>query len=167
VREIPIHGGSLRLYAAPAGSRPVEASVESLAAREAADGVADGSAYRGFARRVEALRGELVALLDRLQAEGASLAAYGAAAKGTTLLNYCGIGAEHIRFVADRSPHKQGRLVPGVRIPIAPPERLLEERPDYCLLLAWNLADEILEQQAEYRRAGGRFILPLPEPRLV
>jgi hypothetical protein len=167
VREIPIHGGSLRLYAAPAGSRPVEASVESLAAREAADGVADGSAYRGFARRVKALRAELVALLDRLQAEGASLAAYGAAAKGTTLLNYCGIGAERIRFVADRSPHKQGRLVPGVRIPIAPPERLLEERPDYCLLLAWNLADEILEQQAEYRRAGGRFILPLPEPRLV
>jgi hypothetical protein len=95
------------------------------------------------------------------------VAAYGAAAKGSTLLNCFNIGAETLDFVVDRSIYKQGLFMPGVHLPIYPPEKLLEERPEYVLLLTWNLADEILEQQDAYRRAGGRFIVPVPEPVVV
>ena len=106
-------------------------------------------------------------MLDELKAAGGTVAAYGAAAKGTVLLNAFNIGPDTIEFVADRSPHKQGRFMPGVRIPIVPAEQLVERRPDYCLLLVWNFADEVLSQQDAYRRAGGRFILPAPNPMLV
>ena len=105
-------------------------------------------------------------LLD-LKARGQRLAAYGAAAKGSTLLNTSGIGTELLEFVVDRSPHKQGRLMPGVHVPIDAPERLLREQPDYVLLLTWNFAAEILLQQAEYRARGGRFIVPVPSPHIL
>lgn len=167
VREISIHGGSLRLYVAPKGSRRVEQSVASLCDREAAAGLVSGEAYRDFAARIPELRDETRALIDRLLADGKRVAAYGAAAKGSTLLNYYGIGAERLEFVADRSPHKQGKRMPGVHVPIRPAEFLAESRPDYCLLLTWNFADEILAQQQSYRDAGGKFILPVPEPRIV
>lgn len=167
VREIAIHGGSLRLYVAPKGSRPVEASVASLCDREAAAGLVSGEAYRHFAARVPQLRDETVALIDRLLADGKRIAAYGAAAKGSTLLNYYGIGADRLEFVADRSPYKQGKRMPGAHVPIVPAEFLAESRPDYCLLLTWNFADEILAQQQRYRDAGGKFILPVPAPRIV
>jgi len=167
VREIAIHGGSLRLYVAPRGSRPVEASVASLCDREAAAGLVSGDAYRNFAARVPRLRDETRALIDRLLAEGKRVAAYGAAAKGSTLLNYYGIGAERLEFVADRSPHKHGKRMPGVHVPIVPAEFLAESCPDYCLLLTWNFADEILSQQQRYRDAGGKFIIPVPAPRIV
>jgi hypothetical protein len=104
-------------------------------------------------------------MLRRLKAEGRTLAAYGAAAKGSTLLNYFGIGRDVLDFVVDRSTYKQGRFMPGVRLPIYSPERLLEARPDYVLLLTWNFAKEILEQQAEYRARGGRFVIPWRAPR--
>ena len=108
-----------------------------------------------------------LSLLDRLKGDGKRVAAYGASAKGSTLVNTFGIGPDRLAFVADRSTYKQGRVMPGVHVPIVPAERLLEDQPDYVLLLTWNFADEILEQQAEYRRRGGRFIIPVPEPRIV
>lgn len=167
VERIPIHGGSLRLFAGRRGDHAVHQSVPELLAEEQQRGVGSFEYYEGFAGRVARLKSELCRLLQELKARGHRLAAYGAAAKGSTLLNYYGIGRETLDFVADRSPYKQGRLMPGVHLPIRPPSALLEERPDYTLLLAWNFADEILAQQAAYRQAGGRFILPIPEVRVV
>jgi hypothetical protein len=109
----------------------------------------------------------LTGLLTHLRSRGHRLAAYGAAAKGSTLLNYFGIDCRTIEFVADRSPHKQGRLMPGVGVPIVAPQFLLATRPDYVLLLTWNFAQEILAQQAEFRDGGGRFIIPIPDVRVV
>ncbi len=165
VERVPVHGGSLRLLVEREG-RPSEA-VESLLAEESRFGAHDLEFYSGFARRVEELKTSLVGLLQDLKAQGKRVAAYGAAAKGSTLLNVCGIGRETLDFVVDRSTVKQGLFMPGVRLPIHAPERLLEEMPDYLLLLAWNLADEIMAQQGAYRRRGGRFIIPLPQPEVV
>jgi SAM-dependent methyltransferase len=168
VRRLPIHGGTLRLYARPiaAGATPTPA-VAALLAEETAAGLTGPAYYADFARRVGALKASLVALLADLKRQGKRIAAYGASAKGSTLLNHFGIGAETLEFVADRSAVKQGRFTPGTRLPIVPPARLLEAMPDYVLLLTWNFADEIMAQQAEYIRRGGRFIIPLPEPRVA
>lgn len=168
VERLPIHGGSLRVFAVRDGSREQTApSVRGLLEEEEQLGIPTSGYFDQFARRVESLREELRALLHDLKAQGHRLAAYGAAAKGSTLLNYCGIGADVLEFVADRSEHKQGLYLPGVRLPVVAPERLIEEMPDEVLLLAWNFADEILEQQAEYRRRGGRFVVPVPHPWIV
>jgi hypothetical protein len=168
VEHLPIHGGSLRIFAAP--SRPGRAPasrVPALLAEEAGWGVGEPAAYVDFAQRVERLRTDLRALLARLKHDGKRLAAYGAAAKGAVLLNYCGIGPETLGYVVDRSTVKQGRYMPGVHLRIEAPERLQVDRPDCVLLLAWNFADEIMEQQAEYRRGGGQFVIPVPTPRVV
>ncbi len=109
----------------------------------------------------------MTGLLAELRARGHRVAAYGAAAKGSTLLNYCGVDCRTIEFVADRNPHKQGKLMPGVGIPIVPPQWLTLTKPDYVLLLTWNFADEILAQQSAFREAGGRFIIPIPDVRVV
>jgi SAM-dependent methyltransferase len=161
VERLTVHGGSLRLFVTREGV-PDE-SIESLLSEEKKWGVEGSAVYAGFGRRVRALTASLAALLAELKAGGASIAAYGAAAKGATLLNVLGAGRDVVSFVVDRSSHKQGRFLPGVRVPILPPEALLERMPSHVLLLAWNLADEVLGQQAEYRRRGGRFILPIPE----
>lgn len=134
---------------------------------EQAWGVDDPERYRRFQDNVVDLKRRLVELLHELKGRGCSIAAYGASAKGTTLLNYCGLGAAEIDFVVDRSPLKQGLLTPGTELAIYPPGKLIEARPDYVLLLVWNFADEVMAQQAEYRRRGGRFIVPVPEPRIV
>ena len=167
VERIPVHGGSLRVFVRRPGSWEPAASVGRLLLEEASWHVTDPAPYDSFALRVTALGTELVTLLDGLKSRGATIAAYGAAAKGSTLLNVFRIGAERLDFVVDRSTVKVGRYMPGVHLRIDPPERLLEEMPDYLLLLAWNLADEIISQQDEYRRRGGRFIVPVPVPKVV
>ena len=170
VQRLPIHGGSLRLSVAHHGTRPASASVASLLAEERAKGVDAPAYYATFADQVNTLREDLLRLLGTLHAQGASIAAYGASAKGSTLLNFYGIGRQGLdclRFVVDRSTAKQGRLTPGSHLPILPPESLLQQRPDYTLLLTWNFAEEILAQQSAYRSAGGRFIVPLPTVRIL
>ncbi len=168
VDRIPIHGGSLLLQVARAeGSITPAPAVAALLSEERARGLDQLAFYQGFARRVSALKEDVLSLLRRLKGEGRRIAAYGAAAKGSTLLNTFGIGSDTLEFVADRSTYKQGKYMPGVRVPIVPPSRLVEAMPDYTLLLTWNFADEILAQQAEYRRRGGKFIVPVPDVRVV
>ena len=165
VERLPIHGGSLRLFAGRAGDHPVHESVASLLAEETAGGFDSLSPYQAMANRAAEIRTELRSLLDELKAEGKSIAAYGSSAKGSTLLNYCGISNADLDFVADRSPHKQGRLMPGIAVPIVAAEELARRQPDVTLLLVWNFATEILEQQAAYRKAGGKFVIPIPKVR--
>jgi SAM-dependent methyltransferase len=172
VEQLPIHGGTLRVFAAKDGgsTSPGERqspSVRGLLAEEAAWGVGDPEFYAGFGAKVGKVRDDLLALLGGLKSRGERIAVYGASAKGSTLLNYFGIGRETLDFVVDRSTVKQGYYTPGTHLRIHPPEKLLEEMPGYVLLLTWNFADEILEQQAEYRARGGRFIVPIPEVRVV
>jgi len=164
VEDLSLHGGSLRWW----GSRTadIEPSVTQHLADEHDLGVTTPSFYADFATRVQRLQSSLREMLSSLRAQGKQLAGYGAAAKGTTLLTTTGIGRETLDFVVDRNEHKQGLFVPGARIPVLPVEALLERQPDYVLLLAWNVADEILAQQEEFRRRGGQFVVPGPEPAL-
>jgi SAM-dependent methyltransferase len=162
VEPLTIHGGSLRVFV---GKRePDDRPAAQYLQAERRAGIDEFEYYAGFSRRVGGIRSGLTSLLGGLKRDGARLAGYGAAAKGTILLNSTGIGRDVLEFVADRNVHKQGRYMPGVRLPIVPPERILEEQPDYLLILPWNFKEEIMAQQAEYRRRGGRFIVPVPEP---
>jgi len=163
VELIPLHGGSLLLTVARVDAKATpHRRVAQMLEDEKQTGMSSAAYYEGFSARVRGLREELRRVLSDLKAKGARVAAYGAAAKGSTLLNYAGIGRETIDFVVDRSPHKQGKFMPGVHLPIRAPSVLIEERPDYVLLLTWNFKDEILAQQDAFRRAGGKFIVPLP-----
>jgi len=167
VERIAIHGGSLRIMVGHVGAHVVEPSVKAMQAEEEAKGVGTMAFYRRFEAQVQQLKEELVGRLQGLRHEGKRIAAYGASAKGSTLLNYCGLGPELLDFVVDRSVHKQGRFTPGTHLPIIPPDELVRRRPDATLLLTWNFAEEILEQQQAYRAQGGKFIIPIPRVLVV
>jgi SAM-dependent methyltransferase len=169
VDELATHGGSLRLYVQRrgAGGRPVEARVAELAARERALGVETPGYYESFAEQVRETKRKLLEFLIRARREGKRVVGYGAPAKGNTLLNYCGARTDFLDFTVDRSPHKQGRYLPGTRIPILAPEAILEARPDYVLILPWNLSEEIAAQMAAVRAWGGRFVVAIPEVRVL
>lgn len=169
VEHTAVHGGSLRIYLhrSADGSPARSDAVVRMLAEEEADGLTDARRFAAFADEVSEVKTQLVELLLSLRLNGSTVAAYGAPAKGNTLLTSCGIGRDLIDFTVDCSPHKQGRLLPGSHIPILHPRELLSRRPDYVLILPWNIAPEILAQQADYERAGGRFIVPIPTPRVL
>ncbi|TCS64990.1 class I SAM-dependent methyltransferase [Varunaivibrio sulfuroxidans] len=164
VEALPTHGGSLRIYACHEGAvhRPCPGLAE-MRRREAEAGLDDLATYTDFDARVRAVRDGLKAFLAEAHARGKTVAAYGAAAKGNTLLNYCAVGPDDIAFVVDLNPAKQGRFLPGSKIPIAAPEKLSAARPDYVLILPWNLRGEITEQIAFIRDWGGRFVVAIPD----
>lgn len=165
VEELPTHGGSIRIYARHTEdeSKPVEPRVTELLERERAAGFDDLDHYLSFGEQVRETKRKLLSFLVRLKNEGKSIAGYGAPAKGNTLLNYCGVGTDFIDYTVDRSPHKQGRYLPGTRIPIYAPEHISKTRPDYVLILPWNLKDEIIEQMTDLSSWGGQFFVAIPE----
>lgn len=168
VDALTVHGGSMRVWGQHAGGpRPRSDAVGRWLEDEEARGLFASATYAAFRERVHALRDTLRAEIAALRVGGARVAAYGAPAKGMTLLAYCGLGPADVAWVADRSPLKQGRLTPGTRIPIVPPERIAADVPDVLLVLAWNYLDEIVAQQADFLRRGGRFLVPIPTPRFV
>jgi SAM-dependent methyltransferase len=169
VEELPTHGGSLRVYACHAGAeaRPAAASVEALAAVERAAGFDDLRTYLSFEEKVRRTKRRLLDFLIAAKNEGRSIVAYGAAAKGNTLLNYCGVGTDFIDYTVDRNVHKQGHFLPGTHIPIHHPDRIRETRPDYVLILPWNLTSEVVEQMGCVGDWGGRFVVPIPEVRVL
>lgn len=163
--RIPIHGGSLRLFVGH--GRPRTGRLSAMLAQEKAEGLDRPAAFRGLAERVAGVRARLRGMLDDLKAGGARIAGYGAAAKGTILLNHFGIGRDDLMWIADRNPRKHGLHVPGVKIPVVPVERIAEDRPTHLLLLPWNHRAEILRDQAAFLQGGGRFIVPIPDPVMV
>jgi hypothetical protein len=162
--RLPTHGGSLRIYVSHSKRVDLEdsAQLRELRAAESAAGLADLPTYLRFAERVENCRHSLLAFLAAAKRDGKTVAAYGAAAKGNTLLNFCGVTPADISVVADRNPHKQSKFLPGTHIPVVSPQALLEARPDYVLILPWNLQAEIRQQLQSIRTWGGRFVTPVP-----
>lgn len=167
VARLPIHHGQLRAWVGRTGRRPVSDSVAALLEAERARQIGQPAPYRRLAGRIARIRSDLIALIHGVRAAGGRVAGYGAPAKGSTLLSYFGLGTGDLDFIADRNPLKQGRLTPGSHIPIVEPERILRDRPDLVVVLAWNFAEEIAEQLSPYVRAGGRLVVPVPHIREI
>jgi 2-polyprenyl-3-methyl-5-hydroxy-6-metoxy-1,4-benzoquinol methylase len=169
VKEIPTHGGSLRIYARHADdeSRSITGRVSDLLSREERRGMHRLGYYASFSERVMEVKRSLLEFLIQARREGKSIAGYGAPGKGNTLLNYCGIRTDFIEYTVDRNPYKQGKFLPGTRIPILEPSAIAERRPDYLLILPWNLKDEIVTQMSFIREWGGRFIVPIPTLQVI
>ena len=167
VEELPTHGGSLRVFAQrlAGGERPVSAAVAAMLTREEESGVKTAAYYASLAPAAERIKHELLRFLLKAKAEGRKVVGYGAAAKGNTLLNYAGVRGDLLAWVADANPHKQGKYLPGSRIPIVEPARIAVEKPDYVLVLPWNLLAEVMEQQAVVKSWGGQFVVAVPELR--
>jgi hypothetical protein len=168
VDEIPTHGGSLRLYCCHTGdeSKPTTDRAKELQSREQAAGFATLDHYRGFAEQVKETKRKILTFLIGAKALGKSIAGYGAPGKGNTLLNYCGIRTDFLDYTVDRNPYKQGKFLPGSRIPVFSPERIEETKPDYLFILPWNFKDEIMKQCSYIRQWGGKFVVPIPEVRI-
>ena len=165
--QLPTHGGSLRLFVGHVeAARPETAALPKLRAAETAAGLGEVRGHRGFQVRIDAVRRAFVDFLDEARKRGARVAAYGAAAKGNTLLNYCGVRSDRIDYVVDRNPRKQGRYLPGSHLPVLAPERLFETKPDYVVILPWNLADEIARELAGIAAWGGRLVTAIPRVRV-
>ena len=168
VEELPTHGGSLRVYAKHAHDpRPISPRVGAMRAKEAAFGLSDLATYARFAEQVRETKRRLLAFLIDAKRDGKRVVGYGAPGQGNTLLNYCGIRTDFLDYTVDRSPHKQGNYLPGSRIPIHAPERIMADRPDYVLILPWNLKDEIVKQMSGIRAWGGRFVVPIPTVQVI
>jgi SAM-dependent methyltransferase len=166
VEELPTHGGSLRIYAC-ADDRPETDGLERVRAAEREAALDRLEGYEGFEEVVQAVKRGLLGFLDDEKRRGRSIVGYGAAAKGNTLLNYCGVGPDYLDYVVDRSPHKQGRFLPGTHLPILEPDEVRRTRPDVLLVLTWNLADEVAEQMRDVREWGCRLVVPIPEVRVL
>ncbi len=169
VEELPTHGGSLRIYACHADddSKKAGENVAVLERREREEGFDGLEIYRGFEKTVRRTKRELLKFLISAQEDGKSVVGYGAPAKGNTLLNFCGVRSEFLEYTVDRAPSKQGTLLPGTRIPVYAPEKILETRPDYVLILPWNIKDEIIKDMSAVREWGGRFLVPIPEVKVL
>lgn len=165
VEELATHGGSLRIFGRHKkdSSKPITSRVTAMRALEQAAGLMHLESYRSFAEMVKRTKQELLQCLIEIKKAQKSIVAYGAPGKGNTLLNYCGIGTDFLDYAVDRNPYKQGKFTPGMHIPIYSPSRISETRPDYLLILPWNLKDEIMRQMGEIREWGGKFIVPIPE----
>lgn len=167
VKKVSTAGGSLRVYAQKKGGKhPISSSVNEILDIERKAGMYKLETYMNYGAEVESIKKELVSTLKKLKARDKRIVGYGAAAKGNTLLNYFGIGTDILDYIVDKSPLKHSLYTPGMHIPIVPPERLEEERPDYVLILAWNFADDIIKQHNKYAEQGGKFIIPLPEVKI-
>jgi hypothetical protein len=168
VEELPTHGGSLRVFVGHKGQAPAPSvAVTTLLATERAKGYDGVDVYDAFDEQVKRTKRDLLAFLIEAKNAGKSVVGYGAPAKGNTLLNYCGVRTDFLDFTVDASPHKQGHFLPGTRIPVLAPPAIAEARPDYVLILPWNLRDEIMAQMAHIRDWGGRFVLPIPRLEIV
>jgi hypothetical protein len=169
VEEIPTHGGSLRIFAKHSENKlfEIKENVENLVKKEKHVGLDNYPVYSDFSQKVKNVKNELNQFLEKAKLEGKSTVCYGAPAKGNTLLNFCGIKNEQIKYTVDRSPHKQGLFLPGSHLPIKSPKNILETKPDYIIILAWNLKDEIMEQMKDVRGWGCKFVIPIPEVKIL